>query len=134
MAAIQRNLLHRLVINDLAHAVRGGVDDSGLSDNLDVFRSLANFQLNVLRDVRGNREFQIRDRRTLKPRSRNFDAIGANGQGGEKISSCAVGLRGGGDSCGRVGYSDFRIGDGRPARVRDGAIQAGGGLSHRGGN
>ena len=50
MAAIQRDFLHGLVVDDLAHTVRCRFDDGRIGDYLHVFRGFADLELNILSD------------------------------------------------------------------------------------
>lgn len=50
MTTVERNILHGLVVNDLAHAVGRRVDNSGFCRDLNGLHGFANLELDVLRD------------------------------------------------------------------------------------
>ena len=57
MSPVPRNLLHRLVVDHLAHACCRGINKRGVGGNLDCFRGLADAQLYVLHY--GRRDFEL---------------------------------------------------------------------------
>ncbi len=66
MAAVQWDFLHGFVVYDLAHAGRGGIDEGGLGNNLDLLRGFANFQLNILSERGSHIELEIGDHSRLE--------------------------------------------------------------------
>ena len=59
VSSVQWDLLHRLVVDHLAHACCRSIDERGVGHDLYFFRSLADAQLNILRDCSRHLELEV---------------------------------------------------------------------------
>jgi len=83
MTAVQGYVLHVFVVDDLPHAVRGGVEDHRIGGDLDSHRGFSNSQLDISSHRSGDGKIEVGDQRLLEARSRHFDVVDANRQGGD---------------------------------------------------
>ena len=130
MAAVQRNVLHILIVDDLAHAIRGCIEDHSIGRDLNRYRGLANLELNILCDGCGYRKIEVGDHSFLEARSGDFNTIDANRQRGKKICSGAICLRSRRNTGSLVGYHNLCTWHRCAGSVCDNAVQASCGLRH----
>ena len=123
MATVQWDFLHGSIVDDLAHAGRGGIDKRSLGEDHHFIRGWANGQLNISCESGRHIEFEIRNHRSLKTGSADFDAINSDRQGREKIGPGGVGLGCRCDSGSLIGYHHLGVRNHRSGCVRHRAAQ-----------
>jgi hypothetical protein len=108
VAAIQRNLLHGLVVDHLADLVTGGVHQRLDGDDFHGLRTLPQGKRHVFRYRAGHIEFQPCQHGFLEPGRGDFQLVGSDREGGKKIRARGVadgfrlhagGFTGGDDLC-----------------------------------